>query len=715
MKFSLSLFALLSAVCAVAGKPNKATITASLEQRRLQREFMKAMHPAKASPKAASKQARFNKRILSKARRLDQDNGNYNYDGDNDADADANDANDGNDANDANDANDGNDNQQADGNADYYDNANYNYNYDGDWYNENYYDGEYDLINLANFAFKYTGCSAMEEFDEEAAREANENGGSPIVVRSYAVFSLCPVDSCNSYTVIGCSENYGQYIVPMGDYLEALTEYYEERYQEYCEYCEPCSQYVQQEGLDRLEECFEEMYQQQLEEMEENGGNYNYANYAGNMAANNYYNGGNNYNNNNYYNGNNNYNNNNNNGNRALRERKLQNNYYSNNAYDQNAIEMAQAAYGYYDENGGWVDGSEEAMSDLQASQYQYMGPGVYGADGQWYPADSNDECVQEYFNDYTCSDDMADLCSEYSTYCFEEEQEQKQQNYENQNNNNNNNNNNGNNNNNNNNGNNNNNQNQQVDFDLDVQECTKYENQYGRVYYFAPHCSSDHFSIRLGVFYDENCASYSGDDVSISQILGREDDYESIFFFPRECIYCNGQDKLQGYDSNEYNEDNGEEEQAEDDEGVVEMCEQLYEGAATCNVNLEAWQNSYKTDSQISQEEATCEFLEAIRSGKSESNSIVISSASFDLADWRNLDQYKNLGIPFIEVIGLIVSISLVIILSITLCLTQRQFNEVKTPFKPRMPTDGVKFSRQDSGIGMARSRSGPGKTPLI
>uniref|UniRef100_A0A7R9ZMZ4 Uncharacterized protein n=1 Tax=Craspedostauros australis TaxID=1486917 RepID=A0A7R9ZMZ4_9STRA len=400
---------------------------------------------------------------------------------------------------------------------------------------------------------------------------------------------------------------------------------------------------------------------------------------------------------NNYYNGNGNYN-----GNRVRRNRHLdQNNngnddaaagndynYNSyNNNYDQNAIQMAQAAYGYYDENGGWVEGDQDAFEELQ-EEYAYMGPGVIGADGQWYPADSDDECVQAYFEDYGCDEDKAAICDEYSNYCYYEEEDE------------------GDDANNNNNGN---------DFEINYDECMKYENQYGRIFYFAPHCGSDHFTITLGVFADENCGTYMGEEYSIGQILGRDDDFDSMFLFPKECIYCNGQDKLEGYNQ-DYNEDNDEEEQADEEDGAVEMCQRLYEEAGTCNVNLNAWQNMYKTSSQITQEENSCNFIAEIRSGKyEEGGDITISSPSFDLSNWRDLDEYKKFGIPLVELAALVGSILLVLVLSIILCLTQRELNALDTPWRPKIGHDLINVSRQNSGIGLARSRSAPGNTPLI
>ena len=71
--------------------------------------------------------------------------------------------------------------------------------------------------------------------------------------------------------------------------------------------------------------------------------------------------------------------------------------------------------------------------------------------------------------------------------------------------------------------------------------ECTEYVNEYGQQYFVGPHCASDHYTISLGVFSDENCVDYLGETISLSKVLGYGYDDESFFHLPHECISCDG------------------------------------------------------------------------------------------------------------------------------------------------------------------------------
>lgn len=90
-------------------------------------------------------------------------------------------------------------------------------------------------FEVDQYSVKYTGCSAIKTYSDEQAED-----GNVIQAKRFVVFRLCPSDTCNKYTTEGCSEDYGEYVLEMGDYLETMAQYQEERNQNYCEYCEAC-------------------------------------------------------------------------------------------------------------------------------------------------------------------------------------------------------------------------------------------------------------------------------------------------------------------------------------------------------------------------------------------------------------------------------------------------------------------------------------------
>lgn len=57
---------------------------------------------------------------------------------------------------------------------------------------------------------------------------------------SFAVFRMCPSDSCSTYNSLGCMYDYGEYMILLQDYLAIMSEYHYTRYGEYCATCSDC-------------------------------------------------------------------------------------------------------------------------------------------------------------------------------------------------------------------------------------------------------------------------------------------------------------------------------------------------------------------------------------------------------------------------------------------------------------------------------------------
>ena len=145
------------------------------------------------------------------------------------------------------------------------------------------------------------------------------------------------------------------------------------------------------------------------------------------------------------------------------------------------------------------------------------MADGYWGADGIWYQFQNMDdyvgmeykkgkdgslcdECESQNENHYDWCDDYT--CGDYYTYCSDLYGELD-------------------------------------DFDISqFLECSPYENEYGDLYYIGPHCQADGYSITLGVYADEYCDEYVGDQISLYDVLGYNID-EEFDFFPQECVSC--------------------------------------------------------------------------------------------------------------------------------------------------------------------------------
>jgi hypothetical protein len=153
------------------------------------------------------------------------------------------------------------------------------------------------------------------------------------------------------------------------------------------------------------------------------------------------------------------------------------------------------------------------------------------------------------------------------------------------------------------------------------------------------------------------------------------------------------------------------------DQEGVVAVCRALYEGSAQCNMNMNNFESisQYMSDYELAVEQRTCSFIENIIYGAyDESGDILLKPESFDFADWQNPQQYKKLRMPADQAVFLSLSIIAFIATAAAAVFTHRSMTRTSSPWRPkRMSSEELK--RQPSGIGMARSRSGPTNAPLI
>ena len=370
-----------------------------------------------------------------------------------------------------------------------------------------------------------------------------------------------------------------------------------------------------------------------------------------------------------------------------------------------------QQVYGYVNEDGEFIDLCQsDGYTDENGREYnincdQYQSKMMTCSDGSLcdfceYQIDLNYEPCDEY------------VCKDYYTYCSDLYEPQYKQMY-------------------------NNGEQQQYDAnggdynyeDNDLYqflECTEYVNEYGQEYYVGPHCGSDHYTISLGVFSDENCVNYTGETISLSKVLGYGYDEESFFHLPHECISCDGAQQFE-QDEERYEEmytgqgvyGDYVEAPSEEFDDIVGMCAALFERSAQCNIHMSNYgmMVKYMEDVDAKFEQRYCNFIDNIVYGTyDEMGEINLKSETFDLSDWRNPDQYKKVQMPAGQAVGLALSVLLFIALAALAFVTQRTLTRRGTPWRPkRFFKKGV--DRQQSGIVMGRSTSGAANPtpPLI
>jgi len=147
------------------------------------------------------------------------------------------------------------------------------------------------------------------------------------------------------------------------------------------------------------------------------------------------------------------------------------------------------------------------------------------------------------------------------------------------------------------------------------------YQDGNGNYYYQAfvgPYCSSDGKSIHLGVFYDEFCGVKGDDSIYGDMNYGATLPYSSGVnsLVEGDCISCKEPDENDGNNGN----NNGDDQQDEDK--VIQMCEEMYQMSGRCESNVVASSNYQYIDT------SGCEYINNILP-KLEQNSKSVKSAN--------------------------------------------------------------------------------------
>ena len=174
--------------------------------------------------------------------------------------------------------------------------------------------------------------------------------------------------------------------------------------------------------------------------------------------------------------------------------------------------------------------------------------------------------------------------------------------------------------------------------------------------------------------------------------------------------------------------------------EGVAPICSLLYQVSGKCNKNLtpkemgelstgyysngEYYQTSYSTmyqsATQQANEELVCSFIESLNSGSyQEDGQVYLAHTNFN---WKHPGAFVTQSgepqeIPGAMKAALAISALLATGMAILACMLHGALARKNIPWRPKRldgqdPTD---IARQNSGIVMGRSRSGPASAPLI
>ena len=246
--------------------------------------------------------------------------------------------------------------------------------------------------------------------------------------------------------------------------------------------------------------------------------------------------------------------------------------------------------------------------------------------------------------------------------------------------------------------GNNNNNNNNNNYIDLtDYFECQ----QVGGKYYVGPHCEADKTTISIGVYADEECSIYIGDQVPFTSIMPTSTyDYdfgELEVYYDSNCTSCRESDKP-------YQNVDGDEEDADD---INELCQNLYQVAGKCNRYMyDAEDGSYQGYNQEANEEEVCGFIKNVVTGQYDEQGYIYLDATQYEKDNRG-NRYAETGeVTAGQVWAILGLIALCSLLIIWACFLHRSLTR-NTPWRPTL---SQKVKAKIGKLSPRRSKVTPG-----
>lgn len=149
--------------------------------------------------------------------------------------------------------------------------------------------------------------------------------------------------------------------------------------------------------------------------------------------------------------------------------------------------------------------------------------------------------------------------------------------------------------------------------------------------------------SLQVGMFADNECKNYISDKVNMYETTGlyiTADDLGSEYM-SSECISCSRKGIKYFHGDGDYQQAMNDDEEEDEDE-LLEICEKIYEDSLKCNENLQLNVTAYLNengyyDEQVFEEwnetitEKACAFLEAVQKGEIDSNGYASTSKYYE------------------------------------------------------------------------------------
>lgn len=167
----------------------------------------------------------------------------------------------------------------------------------------------------------------------------------------------------------------------------------------------------------------------------------------------------------------------------------------------------------------------------------------------------------------------------------------------------------------------------------------------------------------------------------------------------------------------------------------VEPMCSMLYQLSGKCNKQLslptstayqyqeeQDWEQIYQSQQQETNEEAVCSFVESLKSRSyNEYGQVIFNGGSWtNPTQWSSEFKVESRMLSGGKKFAITVLSFAVAVVAVWACFLHSTLARKNIPWRPRrkagaLDIDPTHIARQNSGIVLGRSRSGPGSTPFL
>jgi hypothetical protein len=240
----------------------------------------------------------------------------------------------------------------------------------------------------------------------------------------------------------------------------------------------------------------------------------------------------------------------------------------------------------------------------------------------------------------------------------------------------------------------------------LDYLDCVNVKDDQNYNYYVQPRCDGEEQTIKMGIFYDQFCSHYAGNQATLQDLgLGFREGYFEDMYSTSSCLDCSesvsslyrylffcygcGQESDILFQSQNF---------APNFDANSHLCNSVHVAGAKCTNNLQ--NNAFEDNESSSEANSECSFIESVRYGTYDEDGQLYTESSFFGTD-RSITDGQKWGLALsLGFCGLLAIYSCYLHHSITnLLIKSLSHTDLLPPYRARRSSRDNNRGKRSSG----------------